>query len=66
MRLLENEGAGRWCVGAGGRGAGPGDKADSMDDGVCAGACQVPVFRGVPGCQCAGGVPGLHLIGGLS
>ena len=61
MRQLENdEGAGRWCVGAGGRGAGPGDKADSMDGGVCAGACQcahVPVCRGRAG---------LHLIAGLS
>ena len=54
MRLLENEGAGRWCVGAGGRGAGPGDKAGSMDGGVCAGACQVPVCRGVPGASVPG------------
>jgi len=62
MRLLENdEGAGRWCVGAGGRGARPGDRADSMDGGVrpssCAGGVPACQRASVPACQCAS-VPG--------
>jgi len=58
----ERQGRRRGCVGAGGRGAGSGDRADSMDGGVrpssCAGGVPACQRVSVPACQCAGGVPG--------